>query len=155
MYDRERVLETYTFIIKYSNEDEEERVISGLEIEGPDGRRSTVGLTTASVVYAFRVITEICKGLPMLTGTSTLTPHCPASLILRVQEMGKTTATGYSSQWHCSTRMENPRMAIQLGSSAEAMARYSSPKLKIGNCVQSVFQTFDSGPKREFSPATY
>lgn len=75
--DRKKVLETYTFIIKYSNEDDEERVISGLEIEGPNGRRSTIGLTTASVVYAFRVITEVCKGLPTLKGAFSLTMCFP------------------------------------------------------------------------------
>ncbi len=73
VYDRTKVLETYTFTIKYSDEDYQDQAISGLEIEGPDGRRSTIGLTSAAVLYVFRVITEVCEGLPTLTGAFTLT----------------------------------------------------------------------------------
>jgi hypothetical protein len=73
VHDRKKVLETYTFTIKYSsNGSGVRRAVSGLEVEGPDNRRSTIGLTTASMIYLFRVIAEICQGLPTLIGASFL-----------------------------------------------------------------------------------
>lgn len=73
VHDRKKVLETYTYRFKYSSDgDGNRRAISGLEIEGPNDRRSTIGLTSASMIYQFRIMSEICEGLPTLTGVSIL-----------------------------------------------------------------------------------
>lgn len=69
--DRDKVLETYTLKISYSaDRSGNQRALSGLEFESPEGDRFTFGSTSASIVFLFRRLIMLGHGLPELEGGS-------------------------------------------------------------------------------------
>lgn len=67
---RERVLETYTFKIKYTDHDEHGRQLAGLGLDSPSSSYVSVGATNASLQDFFRELIDVCKELPDLPGTT-------------------------------------------------------------------------------------
>lgn len=67
--DREKVVETYTFTIKYHYRQESGQTIAGLEVESPGGAPLTVEATNAALQDMLRDIMRICTNLPDLPGT--------------------------------------------------------------------------------------
>jgi hypothetical protein len=67
--DRDKVVETYTFTIKYHMNNESGQSIAGLEVESPGGPPLTVEATNAALQEMLRDIMRICTHLPDLPGT--------------------------------------------------------------------------------------
>lgn len=66
--DREKVVETYTFTIKYHPDGRGGRLYAGIEIDSPGKASATVEATNRSLQVLLRQIFEICNELPELPG---------------------------------------------------------------------------------------
>ncbi|KAK4545923.1 hypothetical protein LTR36_002487 [Oleoguttula mirabilis] len=64
--DRQRVIETYTFTIKYSEDAGKGKVLAGLEMDGPGSPQISVQATNSTLQTLLRQIVDICAGLPDL-----------------------------------------------------------------------------------------
>ena len=72
---REKVIETYTFNIKYSAHGNGGTLeLAGVEIGGNGSRGASTRATNASVHYVFHQILQLCNELPDLPGISL--HHC-------------------------------------------------------------------------------
>lgn len=66
--DREKVVETYTFTIKYHTSEARGQTIAGLEVESPGGPPLTVEATNLALQDMLRDIMSVCERLPDLPG---------------------------------------------------------------------------------------
>lgn len=66
---RERVLESYTFTIKYDQRGGDERTVTGLELDGPDSSLVSVQASNSALQGFLRQIMGLCSGLPELPGS--------------------------------------------------------------------------------------
>lgn len=66
--DRQKVVESYTFTIKYHLNQENRQTIAGLEVESPTGPPLTVEATNAALQEILRDLMRICQHLPDLPG---------------------------------------------------------------------------------------
>jgi hypothetical protein len=70
--DREQVVETYTFTIKYHTDQESGQTIFGLEVDSPGGRPVTLEATSEAMQRMVRGITNLTERLPSLPGVLNL-----------------------------------------------------------------------------------
>ncbi|KAM3416644.1 Meiosis-specific protein hop1 [Cercospora zeina] len=63
---REKVVETYTFAIKYHNDGRGGRVFAGLEVDSPGREGFTVEATSLALQSLIRHVNQLCDGLPDL-----------------------------------------------------------------------------------------
>ena len=66
---RDKVIETYTFTVKYLPDAGNGRRATGLELDGPGSSVVSVGATNKALQNLFRHTIELCKELPDLPGT--------------------------------------------------------------------------------------
>lgn len=66
--DREKVVETYTFTIKYTPPDNNGQALAGLELDSPGSSIVSVGATNTELQLLLRQVMELCKSLPDLPG---------------------------------------------------------------------------------------
>lgn len=66
--DRDKVVETYTFTIKYHSDGQGGRLYAGLEIDSPGERGITVEATSKALHDLLRQIIKTCDELPELPG---------------------------------------------------------------------------------------
>ncbi|KAK5119758.1 hypothetical protein LTR85_007334 [Meristemomyces frigidus] len=64
--DRRKVIETYTFTIKYSEDAGKGKVLAGLEMDGPGSPQVSVQATNSTFQTLLRQIMDVCAGLPDL-----------------------------------------------------------------------------------------
>lgn len=77
---REKVIETYTFNIKYLSQAEDgSRVLAGLEMDSPGNSLVSVGATNAALQFLFRQLISVCETLPDLPGTLDRLSRCFAA----------------------------------------------------------------------------
>lgn len=74
--DREKVVETYTFTIKYHSDGQGGRMYAGLEIESPGEHGVTVEATSRALHDLLRQIIKTCGELPELPGK-----HVPSHIM--------------------------------------------------------------------------
>ncbi|EGP88974.1 uncharacterized protein MYCGRDRAFT_91969 [Zymoseptoria tritici IPO323] len=70
--DREQVVETYTFTIKYHTDESSGETLAGLEVDGPKGDPLTLEATSEAMQKMIRGITKLTEKLPGLPGATTL-----------------------------------------------------------------------------------
>lgn len=63
--DRQKVIETYTFTIKYTKDDDDVKRLAGLEMDTP-GAMVSVQATNSALQDLLRQIMNACKDLPDL-----------------------------------------------------------------------------------------
>lgn len=66
--DRQKVIETYTFTIKYSESADKGKVLAGLEMDGPGSPQVSVQATNSAFQSLLRQIMDVCASLPELPG---------------------------------------------------------------------------------------
>lgn len=66
--DREQVVETYTFTIKYHTDESSGETLAGLEVDGPKGDPLTLEATSEAMQKMIRGITKLTEKLPSLPG---------------------------------------------------------------------------------------
>ncbi|SMQ49166.1 unnamed protein product [Zymoseptoria tritici ST99CH_1A5] len=64
--DREQVVETYTFTIKYHTDESSGETLAGLEVDGPKGDPLTLEATSEAMQKMIRGITKLTEKLPSL-----------------------------------------------------------------------------------------
>jgi hypothetical protein len=67
--NREQVIETYTFTIRYHTDQQSGQKIAGLEFDGTTGPPLTVEATSSDMQRMVRGITRLTERLPSLPGT--------------------------------------------------------------------------------------
>lgn len=72
--DRQKVIETYTFTIKYSNLEDHTRTPAGIELNAPGNPLVGVHATNAALQSFFREMMDLCGTLPDLPGIHHLFP---------------------------------------------------------------------------------
>lgn len=65
---RERVIETYTFTIKYHKDARDGKTLASLDIDGPGNPLVSVQATNSALQSLLRQIMDISAGLPELPG---------------------------------------------------------------------------------------
>ena len=66
--DRQRVIETYTFNVKYQEVDGSGPTLAGLEMDSPGNTLISVGATNSALQLLLRQIMKLCETLPELPG---------------------------------------------------------------------------------------
>lgn len=75
--DREKVVETYTFTIKYVPHADSGRTLAGFEMDSPSSAVISVDNTNGALQLLLRQIAELCQGLPDLPSKSVRMPWNP------------------------------------------------------------------------------
>ena len=66
--DRQKVVETYTFTIKYLADEKHGRSLAGLEFQSPASSAVTTVDTNSALQQLLRDVMQLCEGLPDLPG---------------------------------------------------------------------------------------
>lgn len=66
--DRQKVLETYTFTVKYSSHEDHSKTPTGIELNAPGNPLVSVQATNAALQSFFRETMDLCGTLPDLPG---------------------------------------------------------------------------------------
>ena len=68
--DREKVIEQYTFTIKYlpGTNNEDGQTAAGIELDSTEGSRVSVGASNEALQGMLRQIIDLCQPLPILPG---------------------------------------------------------------------------------------
>ncbi|KAK5131638.1 hypothetical protein LTR08_000765 [Meristemomyces frigidus] len=64
--DRQKVVETYTFTIKYTKDGGNGKAVAGLEMDGPGSPLVSIQATNSALQTLLRRIMDVCQGLPDL-----------------------------------------------------------------------------------------
>ena len=65
---REKVVETYTFNIKYLEGAKHDQQLAGIQLDGPGGSSVSVGATNEALKDLLRQLISHCDDLPQLPG---------------------------------------------------------------------------------------
>lgn len=67
--DRDKIMEAYTFTIKYHPDGSGVKVPAGIEVGGDQETPEIVGYVNSDLQQVLRAIEELCGKLPILPGT--------------------------------------------------------------------------------------
>ena len=78
--DRDKIIETYTFTVRYLHGKDDKRKLAGIEIDTPESSFVSGGATNSALQDLLRKVIGLCSALPDLPGGSSIIPHLLAPI---------------------------------------------------------------------------